>query len=285
MAEYEEEDYVEATPEQKLAIATYFIQSTPTGEVSEVIKDLKNLVGGDVLSKGALQDIMRDYNLDQMTIAPNNGRNAMVSPYGMAADDEFLDPHSGIVYKYDHVGQKWGAATDQKQVLDATVDKFRTAIHTEIETYMSSCYKAGKYGFAIYGTDEGQITICISAANIHLGNFWTGGFKSVYTLNVSNGASAEMKGNLKINVHYFENGNVQLHTDDATTHSISIRDPTATAMTIAKTIEDAETAYQNNLEEMYVNMHGSTFKSMRRFLPVHGEYMKWTAAAHMGKST
>lgn len=285
MAEYDEEDYPEATPEQKLAISTYFIQSTPTGEVSEVIKDLKNLVGSDILSTSALQDIMRDYNLDQMTISPNNGRNAMVSPYGMAGDDEFLDPHSGIVYKFNHLEQKWGAATEQKQVLDATVEKFRNAIHTEMETYMGNCYKEGKYGFAVYGTDEGQITICISAANIHLGNFWTGGFKSVYTLNVSNGASSEMKGNLKINVHYFENGNVQLHTDDATTHTISIGDPTATAKEITKSIEDSETNYQNNLEEMYVNMHAVTFKSMRRFLPVHGEYMQWTAAAHMGKMT
>lgn len=41
----------------------------------------------------------------------------------------------------------------------------------------------------------------------------TGSWRSVYTLNTSSGGSADVKGTVKLGVHYFEDGNVQLHTN------------------------------------------------------------------------
>jgi len=93
--------------------------------------------------------------------------------------------------------------------------------------------------------------------------------------------STEMKANVKINVHYFEDGNVQLNTHADKTINITVTsDEEATGKNIAVAIAQIESEFQSQLEEMYVNMHRTTFKQMRRFLPVNRSPMIWNLAAH-----
>jgi capping protein alpha len=97
----------------------------------------------------------------------------------------------------------------------------------------------------------------------------------VYTLN-----SGDLKGFCKIGVHYFEDGNVQLHTNVEHAGKVTTSSPEATAKEVRTAIETFETTYQNHLEEMYVNMHRNTFKNMRRFLPLNKVKFQWNSAAH-----
>jgi capping protein alpha len=271
-----------ATVEQKINIAQYFIASSPTGEVDDVVKDVKKLVNDDVtLSSAALSKILKDYNIDQMVAAKDpDGNSILVTAHGQIAEDLFLDPATGRVLRFDHLKRKFTEVTDKKQVLDESVNKYRTAIAKEISTYLDEQYKSGKAASAVYGADSGAITICISAANVHLGNYWTGGWRSVYQLNVSSTGSVELNGDIKVNVHYFEDGNVQLHAKLPTKVSITIADEKKTAPEVAKAIRKIETDFQANLEEMYVQMHKSTFKAMRRFWPVTKKPMDWDLRKH-----
>jgi len=72
---------------------------------------------------------------------------------------------------------------------------------------------------------------------VHLGAFWTGGWRSVYQLNVSSSGSQELSADIKVQVHYFEDGNVQLHTKFNTKSPIVISDEKKTALEVAKTIK------------------------------------------------
>jgi len=81
-------------------------------------------------------------------------------------------------------------------------------------------------------------------------------------------------------VHYFEDGNVQLHTNYDKSQSITVGDAAETGTEISKALNKIESEFQSNLEEMYVNMHRTTFKSMRRFLPITRQPMTWSSAAH-----
>ncbi len=56
--------------------------------------------------------------------------------------------------------------------------------------------------------------------------------------------------------------------------------PDGCAAEVKKSINSFETDFQNNLEEMYVKMHTTTFKNMRRFLTVSKQKFIWNAAAH-----
>jgi len=68
--------------------------------------------------------------------------------------------------------QVFTGETDKKQVLADNVDRYRRAINTAVQSYVSEGYKSGKVVVAVYGADNGQITICISAKNVNLANYW-----------------------------------------------------------------------------------------------------------------
>jgi len=277
----EDGDVQEATPEQKINIASYFIMSSPTGEIDDVVKDTKKLVGDDVLG-GPLSRILKDYNMEQMVAAKDpDGNPVLVTAHGAIGDDLFLDPATGRVIKFDHIKRKFLEFTDKKQVLEESVNKHRTAINKEVNAYLEEQYKSGKAVASVYGADTGAVTICISAANVHLGAFWTGGWRGVFQLNVSSSGSQELSADIKVQVHYFEDGNVQLHTKFNTKSPITVSsDEKKTAVEVGKTIKKIETEFQANLEEMYISMHRQTFKQMRRFWPISKKPMEWDLRKH-----
>lgn len=277
-----DDGYEEATPEQKLNIANYFIMLSPTGECEEVLSDVSKLVGDtSILTESAVNNMLKDYNQEHMVAAKTpEGDKILVSSHGKVADDQFLDPNTGKVLKFDHRKLEFKEGTDQKQVLNDDINAYRTAIAKAIKEYSTNQYKNNKCTTCVYGSDDGKIVICLSAANVNLSNFWSGGWRSTYTLDVSTKGKTDLTGGSKLNVHYFEDGNVQLHAARDNTSQVDVSDPDATASSVAKTIAAAESSLQSNLEEMYVDMHRTTFKSMRRFLPLNRQPMNWNVYAH-----
>jgi len=277
-------DGAEASPEAKLNIATYFIMNSPSGEVHDVMADVQKLLSDpSVLGESQMNKILKDYNIDQLTTAPdpaNEQSLLMVCAAGLVDENHFLDPSTGRVVKFDHRKQRFTEVTERKQVLDEQIAKYRASIAKAVEGYVNENYKGGKCITASFGADNGKVSVCISAKNTNLANFWTGSWRGVYTVNVDRQGQAELKGSIRINVHYFEDGNVQLHSNLEKAMNINISNEDATAKEVAKAIEKIETDFQVQLEDMYVNMHRTTFKAMRRFYPVTREKMNWTTSVH-----
>jgi capping protein alpha len=274
----------EASAESKLNIATYFIMNSPVGEVHDVVADVQKLVNDPgVLNDGQVQKILKDYNVDQLTTAPdpaNEQNMLMVCAAGMVDETSFLDPNTGRVLKFDHKKQRFTEVTERKQVLDGEIAKFRASIAKSVEAYVNDNYKSGKCVTSTFGADSGKVTICVSAKNTNLGNYWTGGWRGLYSLHVERQGQVELKGSIKINVHYFEDGNVQLHSTLEKSANVNVSSDDATGKEVAKAIEKIESDFQLQLEDMYLNMHRTTFKAMRRFYPVTREKMNWTTSVH-----
>eukprot|EP00808_Paulinella_micropora_P012250 g17493.t1 len=267
-------------PEQQKTIANYFIMSSPTGEVDEVVNDVKKLAGEGILTPDVIKGFLRDYNIEQMTFGPDpSGNKCLVSVHGRVDDELFLDPSTGQVMKWNHLTRKFTEVTDKKQVLNDNVAAYRAAIEEEMKNYISTSYKKNKVAMAVYGSDSGVITVCISAANVNLGNYWTGGWRSTYQFSAKPGEQ-DVNADVRVNVHYFEDGNVQLHTNFPSTTKVKVGDAKETAATVVAAIKKSESAFQNNIEEMYVEMHDNTFKQMRRFWPVNKQPFNWNVAAH-----
>jgi len=277
-----DEEYEQATAEQKLNIANYFVMSSPIGEDKDVRIDVAKIVNDpSVLDDTAVNRMMKEYNTDQLYAAKApDGKQVIVSKYGQVSDNEYLDPASGKVLLFDHSNQTFKGETDKKQSLSENIAAYRSAIDESMAEYISGQFKKDKAVTTVYGADDGAITICLSAKNVNLSSYWTGGWKTVFTLNVSSKGSVEMKGSTKVHVHYFEDGNVQLHGVIEKTYQVDVSDAAATAESVGAAIGKHESAYQNHLEEMYVDMHRSTFKSMRRFLPITKQMMNWSVYAH-----
>jgi len=282
-----DDTYDEASPEQKLSIATYFIMSSPIGEVDFVVADTKKLVDDDkVLSSKALIKILKDYNMEQMTAVDNNlaspATKSIISSYGMVTDNEYIDPNSGSVLVFDHLKRTFTGKSDKKQEVNEEFEKQRKEIQESVNNYIKERYKAGKCVGVVYGSEGGDITVCITASNTKISSYWTGGWNATFNFSLAEKKeNAEMVCNIKIHVHYFEDGNVQLHAAIEKKIGVNVQtDPEKTAKSVSKAIDKIESDYQGNLEEMYVDMHRNTFKEMRRFLPISRQPMEWNMAAH-----
>lgn len=271
-----------ASPGQKINIGTYFVMSAPVGEVDDVNNDVTKLIGNSgIWSEEVQRKVFRDYNLENLTFAPDpEGHPLPVSTFGQVDDSSYVEPNTGRVAEFDHVKRVFTKFSEKKVVLPDDVAAYRDAISKSLAKYVDEHYKKDKVGFAVYGAENGNIYIVLSARNVYLRAYWTGGWRAVYTLNVRAKGDAELKASVKVQVHYFEDGNVQLHSNLDKTLKVKLANPDGTAQEVVNAIGNHETDFQSNLEEMYVEMHRSTFKGMRRFLPISGQPMTWNVHAH-----
>lgn len=277
----DDDEYTPATPEQKINIANYFLMSSPTGEIHEVVADVAKLVDdASVLNEAAIKKIMKEYNHEQLQPAKTpDGNSLVVSEYGHVGDNCYVDPSSGKVFKFDQKKHLF-EETEEKKVLAGEIEAFRAATQEALVKYSERQYKRDKCTITVYGADDGKITVCLSARNVNLPAMWSGGWKTVASFNCKQSGTQELKCSTKIQVHYFEDGNVQLHAALEKTPKVNVTDAASTSAAVATAMEKMETDYQSNMEEMYVDMHNDTIKRMRRFLPINKMPMTWNAAAH-----
>jgi hypothetical protein len=112
-----------------------------------------------------------------------------------------------------------------------------------------------------------------------------GRWRSAWTATFKSGGTVAFNGTVKLNVHYYEDGNVQLSGNFTKTASFAgPSDPKAFAEALAKQLFKMEQDYHNSLEQSYSVMGETTFKALRRVLPITRQKMQWdkTAAMRVG---
>jgi len=261
----------EPSEEELIEIANGFLLNAPPGEFMEVVTDVRALLPKDSLLNESAPRTFREYNTEQMVVvdSPGHAHKVLISKYGEVADGEYLDPRGGIVIAYDHIKQ---AVTGQRGIqggeMDNSLEPLRAAFDKHAGEYADQHYPSG--GATVYAKD-GQIIIAISSARFNSKNFWNGRWRSVWTY-----SGGELHGHLKIVVHYYEDGNVQLNTDTNLKTTLQEGAPDATASAALKAIAKAENTFQQALEASYGTMGDTTFKALRRALPITRTKIDWT---------
>ena len=85
-----------------------------------------------------------------------------------------------------------------------------------------------------------------------------------------------MTGTIKVDVHYYEDGNVRLATSKQVSTSVG---GSASGAEIVKTIAAAERKYQEELNRGFSGLSEGVFKGLRRQLPVTRQKMEWEKVA------
>lgn len=85
----------------------------------------------------------------------------------------------------------------------------------------------------------------------------------------------EVRGKLQVEAHYFEEGNVQLGAKHECKDSTIFQLHEDSAISLTSMIRHHETEYLNSLLRSYSKLPDTTFKDLRRKLPVTRTLFPW----------
>lgn len=239
--------------------------------------DVKVICGEDVLTTELLKKVFGDFNTETLQVVSDasGAEHVILSKETEIGQDEFMDAKRQRVVTVDHVKQTIESSSG---TLEATEhEETRSAVEKAMASYVESHYGQDTAHASVSAKDD-KLVILVSAQKLNMPNFWGGRWMSWYTYDCQD---KMMSGNVKIRIHYFEDGNVQMSTEKAlesTTVDASTTSPEALAKEVVAKITEHESAIQASLEEMYLNMTNQTFKDMRRVLPISKQKMDWSGA-------
>jgi len=253
---------------QVVQIANSFLLNAPPGEFLEVVTDVRALLPDEKMLDGTAPTTFKKYNEDQQIQADSEdgSHRFLVTPYAEVGTNEYIDHEGGVVATFDHIKQVvTGSRPISSGDEDASLAGLRAELQAELAPYVKEHYPFGTLG--VYAR-EGKLYVCITSTRFNPNNFWNGRWRSCWTIS-KNGEQLDAR--IRLQVHYYEDGNVQLQTDT----SKSVAGKAGNAKEIAKAIQTAEHNFHQALNTSYELMGENTFKYLRRALPISGKKIVW----------
>ncbi|CUS20612.1 LAQU0S01e10594g1_1 [Lachancea quebecensis] len=233
------------------------ISDAPSGEIQDVVKDLKTIAGNQ--AEEAITEAVVHYNIKNLIPIEVNRELVIISEYNKKGS-KFFDPVRSIAFSVDHLNRTGMDVESYDQEYTAQ----QKSLYEDLERYASKNF-TGDVAYAVYPRDEpDDVVIFISSTRYSPGNFWNGHWRSSYTYNLK---SQILKGTIDIDVHYFEDGNVNFK------FSKDVEDNAASSAVVSiKTLENEVEAEMSN---SFSNLNEKEFKLLRRRLPVTRSKINW----------
>ncbi|KAJ1570057.1 hypothetical protein HK096_003835 [Nowakowskiella sp. JEL0078] len=265
---------------EKFEIVSQFIKDSPPGEVNDVFNDVRVLLNddGNLLETEEAQQTFttafEEYNTAQLISVPIPGAD---HEHGQLDDGRYLDPRTSQAFHFDHLNSQ--IISDLERVEpNAETENYRqvlASLDLAAQKYIAEHYPDGVS--SVFDLFNNTFVIAIVDNKYNPGNFWNGRWRSIWTVTVG---SVEIKGSIKLQIHYYEDGNVQLNfakdlSAKLISTFVSFQDPIAFSNAVFKAITKQENDLQIALHEAYGELAGTTFKNLRRQLPITKSKIDW----------
>ncbi|KAG8936390.1 F-actin-capping protein subunit alpha [Tulasnella sp. 418] len=263
-------------PNDLMNAAASFILQSPPGEINDVLNDVRAIIADDESLKTGIAPAIEEYNLQQFTTVDVPGQNhkAIIHEIGKqsGSDDRFIDPRSKTTFVFDHITLQ--ASDPEPFESSEEAEPFRAFLEESTLKYVYDHFNDAVCSVFADPNSTKKYFILIVANKYNAPNFWSGRWRSQYEVDLE---QRRISGTVLINVHYYEQGNVQLQTTHNPTLLLpSSPSPTSqTASKILQLIESQESAYQSSLTNVYHDLGERTFKGLRRALPLTRQKLDW----------
>ncbi|KAM9902666.1 hypothetical protein OXX69_008222 [Metschnikowia pulcherrima] len=240
------------------------VKTAPLGELGDVKADLYALASDE--NSATINDAL-DRQINE---------NGLVVSGNLIASKLNKDTSSSKYW--DYIGKKkFNVDLDTKRAIDiepalpgVEYPGYFEKLVELLEQYGNDHYPSD-YAYTVIPGPENSVQIVIMGQKLNKSNFYTGMWKSVYSVD----GSGKIEGNVKLDIHYYEDGNVRLDFDEPT-ESASLGEVSASA--IVNYINKAENDASLKILEDFTLLNQKYFKNLRRLLPVTKSKINWGKA-------
>jgi len=301
MADYGDD----VTDSQRVNIAKEFIRYAPPGEFTQVYNDVKIVSGSQLDDLDDIRACALDYHEDQLTPVTYQDGNtecttliSRVARHDGDSSVKYYDSKNHKMLEFDPLAAPFkndrgeeiftahSVAPAPTTFRPIMAEDLRKRIESSLEKYVEQHYPKGIVTVQTQADEEApedfDYVVLIEDHEFQPKNRWNGKWRSEWMVTKNSKGEVLVQGGAKIHVHYYEESNVQLVTKrmfdqvrlDSCTDLPSSKNDTI-ASEIVKLIKDKENKYQQALRDNYVLMNDTTFKALRRALPVSRTKFNW----------
>ncbi|KAI2474682.1 F-actin-capping protein [Pyrenophora tritici-repentis] len=216
----------------RTAALSSFISSAPPGELTEVTKAIKSILGDDSVAN-ELSPAFQKYNEEQFTTTK-------------------LPAEPPSSFDFDHATGK--ASAVQSYVLESEQADLVKSLNKALATHASEHYPRSSHGVYPVPSSPSSLAILTVANKYSPTNYWNGRWRSSYIYDTTSGS---ITGAIKVDVHYYEDGNVRLLTTKEVNVSVGAG---AGAAEVMRKVAAEEKKYQEDLNKAFASLSEGRFQ-------------------------